>query len=562
MKKLSVFLITMCAILIFGACSQNEEELTPANKKSVYFIPSMGTRATETTFENGDEISVYAVDPTTGEVNLKASNYADNVRYRYNAGVFSAVENGITISDANTTGLAYYAIYPYKTTGVPTATHTVGYDQRTHAQYTASDYCTAYAAPTTNEQVNLTFTHRLCNLVVEVQGDNLASKTISMRATNVIRSFQANLNSNTFTGVSDKGDVLMNTAYNNAYQCIIPPQAITEGTDVFVATIDGKDYPFHVTSDVTFQSGRQYNYKVKIEGDKLIAISGNINPWNTDPDTPDNPDNPNPPFQGEKMESDAAIEVILTAAERVGAVLIMDYTIKNLTDQDFNNLKIQTNNGRDGLGKTYGGHYLSIGDGNWNYYSQTITKLRKGASIICHINVPDFDTTNKTKEFTTTQQISADNYTFTKNTIDFYTDQIVDNRVMSNGIQTPDRQLKFTVNSCKFDANGFVVLDYTIENLTSDIISDFKVEHESARDDQNNALHAYTSLNGSEYQYYGTKADIPAKGSIKGSLFFKTTGDATVSTTAASVTCVLKCSSSNYVLEDDYIRFISVAISK
>lgn len=34
MKKLSVLFMTMCTLFILGACSQNEEELTPANKKS------------------------------------------------------------------------------------------------------------------------------------------------------------------------------------------------------------------------------------------------------------------------------------------------------------------------------------------------------------------------------------------------------------------------------------------------------------------------------------------------------------------------------------------------
>ena len=564
MKKFNVLFMAMCAILLLGACSQ-EEEMSQVVSKTVSFLPSMtsGTRATETAFENGDEIGVFAVDAKNG-VELKNTNYANNVRYRYNAGVFNAVDNGITLTEAHTAGLAYYAIYPYRTSDAIVYTHSIGYDQQSHANYTASDICFAYAAPSTSEQVNLTFNHILSNLVVEIEGNNLASKTVSMRATNVRRSVQIDLNAGTAKAVSDVGDVLMNKAYNNAFQCVIPPQTITEGTDVFVATVDGKDYPFHITSDVAFQSGRQYTYKVKIDGDKLIVISGNINPWNSDnPDTPDTPDNPNPPFQGEKMESDAALEVTLTAAERVGRVLIMDYTIKNLLDQDLNNLKIETGNGRDGLGATYSNHYLSIGEGNYDYWSQTITKLRKGASVVCHIKVKDFDSTNKTKEFTTTQTVSAENYTFTKKAIGFYTDQIQDNRVLSGGIMTPDRQLKFTVTSCKADANGFVVLDYTIENLTSDIISNFKVARTgSSKDDQNNELNGYVSLNGSDYDYWSTTADIPAKGSIKGSIQFKTINGAGVSSTAQSVTCSLECSSSNYVIEDDYIRFISVPISK
>lgn len=562
MKKIISTMIACTIMILTGVSCSQEDSLFDGKQtgKEVSFSPSFGqtTRATETAFENGDEISVFAVDPTTG-LSLQTTNYADNVRYRYNSstGLFNAVNSSIGISEANTTGLAYYAIYPYIENVAPVTRVTIGNDQSTHAKYSARDLCTAYAAPTTNQQVDLTFTHRLCNIVIEIEGNNLASKTISMRAANVMCTFLMDLNNNSFTCEGNKNEILMTSAYNNAYQCIIPPQTITEGTTLFIATVDGKDYTFYLTSDVTFQSGRQYNYKVKLEGEKMIVISGSINPWNTD--TPDTPDTPT---TGEKMESDAALEVMLTAAERVGGVLIMDYTIKNVSNQDINNLKIETQEGRDGLGKNYGNHCISIGEGSFDYYTQTITKLRKGASVECHIKVENFDATNKTKEFTTTELVSASNYTFTKNYINFYTDKIIDNRVLSNGIQTPDRKLEFSVNSCKVNQNGFVVLNYTIKNLTSDIISNFNVEKYSARDDQNNQLNSYVSLNGSEYDYHSTKADIPANGSITGSIMLKGKYDGVVSTTASSVTCYLSCSSSNYVLEDNYIRFLNVAITK
>ena len=557
MKTFKLLMSFATILLLASSCSSDDElsneYVQNPQDKHVSFIPSFGpaTRATETAFENGDEISVFAVDASKGST-LQSSNYADNVRYRYNSGSFSAVSDGIKISDSNTSGLAYYAVYPYSSSTSATGTFTVNSDQSTHAKYSASDMCTAFSAATTSQQVNLKFSHRLCNVIVELQGDNLASKSVSMRATDVYRSAKFNLNSNTFTAEGSKGDIKMISPYTNAYQCIIAPQNVSKGTTMFVATIDGEEYTIYPLSDMSFQSGCQYTLKAKLEGSKTIAISGDITPWNNGGNGGN--DNPDPNPTSVKMESDPALEVYVTSAERVGSVLVVDYTIKNVSGEDINNLSFQIYRGNDEFDKSYTAN-CAIGEGEYSS-DRTISKLKNQATSVCHLKYYDFDPTNKSKVATASVRIGSNNYTFTKNTIDFYVDNIIDNRILTQGIQTPDRNLKFGLTSCTLDEEGNAIINYTVQNMYSDIMKTFTLQLYEGTDDLDKSCTCYVSLNGSEYKY-DVQMDLPTSKTITGSIKVFAPSDG-----AKYISCSVSCGSTSYVLDDNKIRFISIPIQK
>ena len=566
MKKIFVFSsLLLAAMVACVSCSSDDtlmNEMKEGTESVVTFRPLFpdagnGSRKApskikETTFESGDVIGVFAVDASTGSKDLKSSNYRDNVRYRFNGSSFTAVDDAITISDNNTKGLAYYAVYPYISNAGPTATFTVKSNQQSHSDYSLSDLCTAFEGPTTSQNVDLLFNHRLCNVIVELQGDNLASKSVSMKATNVQRMVQMNLNANTFVAQGNKGEVLMNNAYTNAYQCIIAPQDMTKDTQMFVATIDGKEIPLTLLSNSTFKSGCQYVYKVKVEGDKLVVISGNINPWNSD--DPGTGGGGTDEQQPEMMESDPAVEVTVTSAERIGASLIIDYDIKNVSGQDIDNITFShggyIGRGYDDLNSQYNVN-LSIGEGAYSY-SQNLIKLRKGASTSCHIKFENFDATNKAKAVSYEMKITADNYTFSKN-VKFYVDNIKDNRPLDNGIQTCSRKLKYALGGSSFNADGALIINFTVQNLTSDIISGFTMEG-GDWDVNNNRINFTISLDGLEYSW-DRKVDIAANSTINGSIKVQNPVDG-----AKEISLNSKCSSTSLVMEDNYVRFVRVAI--
>lgn len=285
----------MFGVLAWSCTQENNEILTGqeklTNEESVNFLPSFGqggTRATETAFERGDEISVFAVDPNTGTALKASGNYADNERYTYDGSIFTAAGAGISISDNNTTGLAYYAVYPYSASTSNRMTFSVNKDQSKYSAYTKSDLCTAYASATTSKEVDLTFSHRLSAISVTVRGANIASKRIQMKLTNVQTQASVNLNDNTFVGTGELGEVIMCPTATNTYEAIIAPQTIAAKTNLLVVTVDGEDHTFYVENDASFQSGKKKEYGIEITDAEIVIFRGDINPWGTEDERLDN----------------------------------------------------------------------------------------------------------------------------------------------------------------------------------------------------------------------------------------------------------------------------------
>lgn len=560
MKK-TLFLMMMLG-LVTTACQQdNDSQNDSSNDRTVSFHPSLGamTRATETAFEQGDEISVYAVE---GNGVLKAAdNYADNVRYRYDGTAFTAVQTGIAVgSDA----LAYYAVYPYSATNGSTMTFSVKGDQSSHANLTASDLCTAYAAPTTETNVALKFSHRMSRVIVRLTGNDLANKAISLKLKNVQTQATANLNANTFEGTGAAGEVAMGLHSTNAYEAIIAPQSVAAGTEFLTITIDGQEKVLTLENAATYASGRETSYEVEIKDDNtIVVLSGDINPWGTEEPTP----TPQP-GEGKLMESDKALEVRLMGCERVGGVLVIDYTIKNVSGQDMKNLDLSLEGDAvDDLNNHYnndwyGSYYQAVGESEYTHGSRTIQLLKSGAVKDAHIKLLGFDPSDKAEYVTANVKVKSDNYTFENNVISFFTIDITDNRLKYGGIQTNDRKLKYTVTSCRVDEST-LYLDYKVENLMDEQLMEFKVKAEAMRDDADNDYSSdwygpyRCSLNGSEYTNEDIVANIPAHGSITGTL-----RATEFNANAKNVTATLKCSAKNHILDDETLRFIEVVIQK
>lgn len=263
----------------------NEPESPEQPKEAnVRFLASIKqiSRATETAFENGDAISVFAVDPKVG-MELKASgNYADNVKYTYQGTHFEAGSDAITISESNTTGLGYYAVYPYLLSASNKFSFTVKANQSTHTNYTLSDLCTAYAPQTTDKSVNLEFSHRLSNVVVKFYGENLASQNIKVQLENVYTSCIADINANTYQATGSRNTVVMGEESSNAFQAIIVPQTVSANEPFMTVTMNGETIQLSLSSDREFKSGKQTIFEYEVKDDEIIELNGYINPWDTE----------------------------------------------------------------------------------------------------------------------------------------------------------------------------------------------------------------------------------------------------------------------------------------
>ena len=283
MKK-ELLYVLLC--IFFAACNNSEEanfsEVKDSSAVSFMAFIKQTSRATETTFEDGDAISVFAVSPTSPIITLAPSgNYADNVEYVYNGLKFDAGVKSITISPQDTTGLAYFAIYPYKSDASNKFSFGVKENQSNYANYTASDLCTAYNEPTRSESVMLEFKHRLSCVAIKLYGNNIASKDISAKLNDVYTMCNVDLNANTYTATGAKSSVIMGEHSTDTYQAIIVPQTIKAGETFAILTISGKETALTLPSDMELKSGKKTTIEVKIEDDKVVSINGFINPWST-----------------------------------------------------------------------------------------------------------------------------------------------------------------------------------------------------------------------------------------------------------------------------------------
>lgn len=286
MKKLKFLPFILLALMASCTSENGNEPESPEQLKeaNVRFLASIKqiSRATETAFENGDAISVFAVDPKVG-MELKASgNYADNVKYTYQGTHFEAGSDAITISESNTTGLGYYAVYPYLLSASNKFSFTVKANQSTHTNYTLSDLCTAYAPQTTDKSVNLEFSHRLSNVVVKFYGENLASQNIKVQLENVYTSCIADINANTYQATGSRNTVVMGEESSNAFQAIIVPQTVSVNEPFMTVTMNGETIQLSLSSDREFKSGKQTIFEYEVKDDKIIELNGYINPWDTE----------------------------------------------------------------------------------------------------------------------------------------------------------------------------------------------------------------------------------------------------------------------------------------
>lgn len=284
MKRIYFALIAL--VTLFSACSGDSynslaegESLIPA-KKGINFRGSMtgASRATETAFEIGDHISVFAVRPSDNIKLELEGNYADNVRYTCYGSYFDTADP-ITLPENDTKGLAYYAIYPYYHGMTNAFVFVVNEDQTRHSSYTKSDLCTAFCAPTTAKTVNLEFNHRLSNVVVKFSGDNIANKNIQAELNNVLVSCKVDINANTYEGIGEKYTVIMGKESTNTFHAIIPPQTTYKDQVFMTITLNGEEYELSLASDLSFNSGKQIVFDIEVTDTAIRDLNGYLTPW-------------------------------------------------------------------------------------------------------------------------------------------------------------------------------------------------------------------------------------------------------------------------------------------
>ena len=247
--------LAMTTLLSLQGC-ENEEGTAIHSRDTVSFeIDAGGARATETTFETGDAIGVYAaVRMSSAPATLKTSgNYADNKRFVWNGSQFVADGDANEIAAGYETD--YYAYYPYREDmGNPLDyDFSIQGDQR--EGITLSDFMyAANRSGTTDKVITLAFSHRLSRLQVTYTpeaGEALSGVTIQRaKATANI-----NLGTGSANTLGATSDIRM---YNDGgtFTAVIPAQARdADGTFLTLLFADGTKKDYTLTAKKEFLAG-------------------------------------------------------------------------------------------------------------------------------------------------------------------------------------------------------------------------------------------------------------------------------------------------------------------
>ena len=234
-------------------------------------------------FQQGNQIGIYAVAPS-GNINLQEQgNYANNVCFFWDGANFKPAHTAIT--KAHDQELAYYAVCPYTATAGRQMSYTIETNQTTSNALAKSDFCTAFVGLTSAMNVPLVFQHRMSRVRVNVTGEHLMGTVTKVVLKDVWLTLSANLNTDSYATTTDwHGDVIMQQSANdkNTFYAIIPPQTLPASRTFLVATADGRDMNVDFTTDEILTSGYERTLTVYRKSDAtptLTVLDGQITPW-------------------------------------------------------------------------------------------------------------------------------------------------------------------------------------------------------------------------------------------------------------------------------------------
>ena len=261
--------------------------------------------------------------------------------------------------------------------------------------------------------------------------------------------------------------------------------------------------------------------------------------------------------------NDTALVYNLIDCQRVGNVLQIDFSVTNKSAIDMGNITFIAGNATDDLGQKYEyGSYTNVAFGDGLYQQQYKIRLRSGETNYGRLRIKSFDATNKAKFVNIPLLCSSDSYTLSDDRARFLTLSISDNRVLYDGIQTPDLKLDIKLAGTEEDESGNKIINFTIKNNTGESLNNITLTYDgSIIDDISNRYDpSYSllfSMNNSEFFSQGVKTTIPDGTTVNAAVALKG-----LNAKAKNVTFNLRVSCDNYEFADDLMHFITVPISE
>lgn len=280
------------ALLVMGCEKEDNYQVEDGAMRIEVLHPS-ATRATETAFESGDVIGLYATE-YAGEMAVPlqiSGNWANNVATTYNGSVWTPAKK-IFWSENK---MDVYGYYPYMTpTSIDEHLWSVQLDQSTPetagalSGYEASDFLWAKATGVeqTNGDVQLQFKHRCSKLVVKLVKGPDYSGVLPTESELYIHSTVPTATLDFVNGAVTKylygemATIKARRVDDATFEAIIVPQRMETRRPFLEYIANGVSYLYEST--FIFKAGKQHTLELTINSnpDQIeIEVGGEVTDW-------------------------------------------------------------------------------------------------------------------------------------------------------------------------------------------------------------------------------------------------------------------------------------------
>lgn len=281
--KLKTILSASAVMMIALASCKKDNPVTPVPESKDLDIKVSAslyqfTKATDTAFEENDNIGLFILTPET---------YLDNAKFTVNnagALVPATAYKWYDNKDLEATLAGYYPYSENWTYGAE-MTFTVNADQSTAALYTASDLMLAAAkSKPTEEAVALPFKHVLSKIIVTVDNQLEGDEEIADVYFSEIYG-QVTLDpkdATTITSSGSKGTIKALKGTGNTWSLIVAPQTEVS-PKLIITTKSEKQYTYVLEESVNLNSGKYSTAEVVLNDESIYtSFTASIEDWVAD----------------------------------------------------------------------------------------------------------------------------------------------------------------------------------------------------------------------------------------------------------------------------------------
>lgn len=275
-----IIALSLGALLVLTVASCRKKSSPTPEEVPVTFTASMDgyqVKATDVSFEDGDAIGVFALDPFD-RINLRGTVTGSSVN-------LATPFNWEKIEKA-----VFLGCYPYDANLKDVNWRfSVRTDQRTYAEYRSSDLRSAKTQANSGSTVNLAFQHRLSKLTVNPVCEDKSDEVTSVTLGDIVIEASVDLAAPSVNAGSNRADIRAGKATsangNTGFVAILVPQTLTK-LPLTLTTKNGQTLTFEPASPLKFEEGYAYKADITVPKPEMpatpLTFTYSVTDWEDD----------------------------------------------------------------------------------------------------------------------------------------------------------------------------------------------------------------------------------------------------------------------------------------